>query len=84
MPLRSRASSPDGVVDALKVYEGLRHERATTVQQTSRTMGYLFDMVEREQFEDRDERIRRSAPFYHWLGAHDADGLVVPEPAPAR
>lgn len=69
---------------ALEVYEGLRKERATTVQQTSRAMGNLFDMVERERFEDRDERIRRSAPFYQWLNSHDADGLNVPAPAPAR
>ena len=74
----------DGVVAALETYESLRRERATTVQETARQMGDLFDMVERAQFEDRDEAIRRSAPFYAWLNQHDADGLTVPEPAPAR
>ena len=72
----------DGVVAALATYEALRRDRATTVQQTARQMGNLFDMVERAGFEDRDERIRRSASFYDWLNQHDADGLTVPQPAP--
>ncbi len=73
-----------GVPAAFQVYEGLRRERASTVQQSSRAFGNLFDMVERAKFEDRDEAIRRSAPFYDWLYAHDADSLVAAGPAPAR
>ena len=74
----------DGVADALKVYEDLRYERASTVQRAAREFGNLFDMVERSGFEDRDAAIQRSAPFYQWLNSHDADSLVRPEPAPSR
>lgn len=74
----------DGVPGALAMYEGLRYQRATTVQRASRAAGSLFDMVERGRFEDRDEAIRRTAPFYAWLNAHDADSLMPPEPAPAH
>jgi len=72
------------VPGALAVYEGLRHGRASTIQRASREFGNLFDMVERGRFEDRDEAIRRTAPFYAWLNSHDADSLVPPLPAPAR
>ena len=73
-----------GVPGALALYEGLRYERASTVQRASREFGNLFDMVERNRFEDRDAAIRRTAPFYAWLNSHDADSLAAPEPAPAR
>jgi len=73
-----------GVAAALAVYEDLRYGRASTVQRASREFGNLFDMVERGRFEDRDETIRRTAPFYAWLNSHDADSLIPPEPAPAR
>lgn len=73
-----------GVPAALALYEGLRYERASTVQRASREFGNLFDMVERSRFEDRDEAIRRSASFYAWLNSHDADSLTPPEPAPSR
>lgn len=77
-------TSSAGAADALAVYERLRYARASTVQRASREFGNLFDMVERARFEDRDEAIRRTAPFYAWLGSHDADSLTPPEPAPAR
>ena len=73
-----------GVGAALQVYEALRRERATTVQRVSRESGNLFDMEEQARFEDRDERIRRIAPFYAWLNQHDADSLVAPDPAPTH
>jgi len=73
-----------GVPEALKVYERLRYDRATAVQQTSREAGHLYDSAEVEAYDDRDERIRRLAPFYAWLSSHDADSLIVPDPAPAR
>ena len=72
----------DGVADALKRYEGLRYDRANTVQRVSRESGNLFDTAERGRFEDRDARLQRVGPFYAWLNAHDADSLTAPAPAP--
>ena len=74
----------DGVGGALLRYERLRYDRATAVQQTSREAGDLYDSDEIDDYDARDERIRRLAPFYAWLGSHDADSLTVPDPAPAR
>src|SRR5690606_11963545 len=72
-----------GVGQALRMYELLRKDRATAVQQASRVAGHLFDFEDVEAFDARDAQIRDLAPFYAWLGAHDADSLAVPKPAPA-
>ena len=69
---------------ALKRYEALRLDRANAVQQASREAGHLYDSVAEEEYDRRDERIRRMAPFYAWLGNHDADSLVPPPLAPSR
>jgi len=77
-------AGPEDVASALQTYETLRYQRATAVQQTSREAGHLYDSDVVDEYEARDERIRRLAPFYAWLGSHDADSLTVPELAPAR
>ncbi len=69
---------------ALQRYEGLRLDRANAVQLASLEAGHLYDSVAEEDYDARDERIRRMAPFYAWLGNHDADSLVPPPLAPAR
>ncbi|WP_165310714.1 FAD-dependent monooxygenase [Microbacterium protaetiae] len=74
----------DDVPAALATYEGLRLDRANAVQLVSREAGQLYDSEQEESYDERDERIRRMAPFYAWLGAHDADSLVPPPLAPAR
>ncbi|HRO95207.1 FAD-dependent monooxygenase [Citricoccus sp.] len=69
---------------ALRRYEGLRLERANAVQRASRDAGELYDSVAQENYDQRDERIRRMAPFYQWLSGHDADSLEAPPLAPSR
>jgi salicylate hydroxylase len=77
-------SSVADVPAALRRYEGLRLERANAVQKASRDAGELYDSVAQEDYDQRDERIRRMAPFYQWLSGHDADSLQAPPLAPSR
>ncbi|HRO31324.1 FAD-dependent monooxygenase [Citricoccus sp.] len=69
---------------ALRRYQGLRLERANAVQRASRDAGELYDSVAQEDYDQRDARIRRMAPFYQWLSGHDADSLEAPPLAPSR
>ncbi|NUL46507.1 NAD(P)-binding protein [Cellulosimicrobium funkei] len=69
---------------ALVRYQELRLDRANAVQLASLEAGHLYDSMAEEDYDARDERIRRMAPFYGWLGNHDADSLVAPPLAPSR
>lgn len=77
-------STVEDVPAALRRYEALRLERANAVQRASRDAGHLYDSVVEEDYDRRDDRIRRMAPFYAWLSGHDADSLVAPPLAPSR
>lgn len=69
---------------ALVRYQDLRLDRANAVQLASLEAGHLYDSMAEEDYDARDERIRRMAPFYGWLGGHDADSLAAPPVAPSR
>ncbi|GAA1661855.1 putative salicylate hydroxylase [Citricoccus zhacaiensis] len=77
-------SSVADAPEALAQYQSLRLERANAVQLASLEAGHLYDSVVEEEYDARDERIRKMAPFYGWLASHDADSLVAPPLAPSR